>query len=96
MPRKLITVTAADIETGRRLCGPERGAPRSQSCPIAQALKSAGYLMPSVGPNSIAFRSKEDGLWSEPILFCNSKLKEFIRMFDEGLSVEPFKFYLNY
>lgn len=78
--KKRIRVTAKDI------CEGIPGVP--ELCPVAKALKRAGFEEATVGPRF--FKTKKGGF--EFQYLTPPEVSEFLYRFDRGGSVDPFSF----
>ncbi len=71
----------------------EKGQRKSKSCcPIALALKEAGYRLPLVGSRVATFRIAGTELRQR--VFLPAGARDFVEAFDSGLDVEPTVFEL--
>lgn len=79
----IVTVTANDIKTARKLLKDGAAAYRCQVCPVAQALRRR-YKDTEVGFDSFSIGNRSVKL--------PEKVSKFIERFDLKLSVKPFRF----
>jgi hypothetical protein len=83
-----IQVTEEDIKNGTPC--------QDWCCPIALALRRAGFLAAKVGRSRCFVQSAGDDetcTWRQPALPADAR--EFVRDFDEGYPVDPFEFDLE-
>jgi len=84
MLKALVSVTKSDIERGSR--------PSTRDCPVARALRAAGFTDPAVGMRAFTY-----GDLGERVMgYLPEEATRFIAAYDFREPVEPLSFYVEY